>query len=142
MTRAFLDDAVASFSAKPVAVQEVLREAAKDPSGRISMNALLESTRQGDQEAFNRIGQAARGFDAAQRLRAPWPIGESGNPEFAPLLDKLSDDQDSQVRAMAQKSRGKLGQAQFESKDAVPPLVDEEARSVSAEARARNKSAA
>ncbi len=127
---------------RSVAVQQVLREASKDSSGRTSMNALLELTRQGDQEAFERIRQAARGFDATQRARSAWAMGESGNPEFAPLLDKLSEDQDSQVRAMARTSRGKLRQAQYESKDAAAPVVDEEARGADAERRARNKSAA
>jgi hypothetical protein len=123
------------------AVQEVLRGAVKDSSGRASMNALLELTRQGDKQAFDQIGQAAGGFDATQRSRAAWAMGECGNPEFAPLLDKLSEDQDLQVRDMARKSRAKLRPAQPESKEAVP-VVDEEARGVDPEARARNKTAA
>ena len=35
-------------------------------------------------------------------------MGESGNPEFRELLEKLGGDSDAKVRAMAEKSKGKL----------------------------------
>ncbi len=90
------------------AVQEVLRGAINDSSGRASMNALLELCRQGDREAFQRISRAAGSGEAVERSRAAWAMGESGDPEFALPLDKLAQDGDANVRGMAVKSRAKL----------------------------------
>lgn len=96
------------WSHNAAGVQEVLWEAAKDSHGRTAMNALLALCRQGDRDAFDRIRVGATSHDPVQRTRAAWAMGESGDPEFAPLLDQLTADGDPTVRERAEKSRAKL----------------------------------
>lgn len=86
----------------------MLRDAAKDSSGRASINALLALSRHGDPEAREQLSQFADSPDAAKRSGAAWAMGESGDPQFAALLEKLAGDEDSKVRAMATRSRLKL----------------------------------
>ncbi len=110
------------------AVREVLRDAVNDSSARASMNALAELCRQGDQGAFERIGHSAVSHDPVVRSRGAWAMGECGNPEFGPALDKLSTDPDTHVREMAQKSRLKLRKPELQK----VPVIDEEARGIPA----------
>ncbi len=97
------------------AVTDVLRGATNDTSGRASMNALLALCRQGDREAVERIIQSAGSYDVVQRSRAAWAMGEAGNPEFAPTLEKLAADPATRVRKMAQKAQAKLRQPKQQS---------------------------
>jgi hypothetical protein len=90
------------------AVHDVLREAAKDSSGRASLNALMALCRHGDRDAFERLRRLAESHDSIQRSGAAWAMGESGDPDFAPALEKLSTDPDPKVRAMAERSLPKL----------------------------------
>jgi hypothetical protein len=106
-------------------VQEILQGAIHDSSPRASMNAVLELCRQGDVEARERIGHAAGSNDPAQRSRAAWAMGETGDPGFAPVLDKLAADPDAHVQEMAKKCRAKLRPPDPPPK---PPPLDEEAR--------------
>jgi hypothetical protein len=108
------------------AVQEVLRGAINDSCGRASMNALVELCRQGDREAFERIGKAAASSDAVQRSRSAWAMGQSGDPEFGPLLDNLAEDGDTNVREMALKAQAKLRPP--EPKEEKSSVTEEEAR--------------
>jgi hypothetical protein len=129
------------------AVQEVLREAANDSSGRASMNALLELCRQGDREAFERIGQAAASADAIQRSRAAWAMGQSGDPEFAALLAKLAADGDANVREMAHKGQAQLRPPKPEPdkpepKEPKSPVTEEPAAGFDEQARGTDRSAA
>lgn len=109
------------------AVTDLLRERASDSSARASMNALLALCRQGDREAFDRIAHAAQAYDAVQRSRAAWAMGESGDPEFAAILEKLEADAEPRVREMAQKARAKLRRPKSRAPE-IPQ--DEEARGV------------
>ena len=89
-------------------VESILREAANDSSVRTSINALLALCRYGDMESFEKLSHLATSHDAIRRSGAAWAMGETGDPMFAALLDKLITDDDPKVRAMAQKSRPKL----------------------------------
>ncbi len=110
---------------RSVSVLEILRGAIQDASPRASMNALVELCRHGDGEALERIHLAAGSHDPVQRSRAAWAMGETGDPQFAPVLDKLAIDPEAHVREMAQKSRAKLRPA---APAPAPPAPDEEAR--------------
>jgi HEAT repeat protein len=105
------------------AVQEVLREAAKDPNARTSMNALVELCRQGDREAFERISNAATASDPVMRSRAAWAMGVAGDQEFAPLLEKLEADENPRVKLLSLKARA----AKPSAKPPAEPAAEEPA---------------
>ena len=89
-------------------VQQVLREASKDASGRAAVNALLGLCRRGETEAFERLRRLATSSDPVLRSGAAWAMGETHDPQFAPDLEALASDPDSKVRAMVERSRSKL----------------------------------
>jgi HEAT repeat protein len=89
-------------------VRAILWQAAKNPHGRVVVNALLELYRWGDREAYSQLVQLAGAADPVLRSGAAWAMGESGDPEFSEPLEKLGQDGDAEVRAMAEKSRKKL----------------------------------
>ncbi len=89
-------------------VETILREAVNDSSVRASINALLALCRDGDHEAFERLSHMATSHDPVRRSGAAWAMGQTEDPRFALLLDKLLEDDDPKVRAMAQKSKPKL----------------------------------
>lgn len=102
-------------------VEVILREAVNDTSARASINALLALCRAGDGEAFDRLCRMAGSQDPLRRGGAAWAMGESGAPEFAASLDKLAEDENEKVRAMAQRSRKKLREPNPEGKPALQP---------------------
>jgi HEAT repeat protein len=89
-------------------VRKILWQATEDPSGRVVVNALLGLYLAGDREATARLAQLADAFDSGLRASAAWAMGESGDPFFAEALDKLTEDSDARVSAMAVKSRMRL----------------------------------
>ena len=89
-------------------VLTILREATKDPCGRVAVNALLGLCQAGDREAYARVAMLAESTDPALRSGAAWVMGETGDPEFGAALEKLEQDGDAKVKTMAEKSRKKL----------------------------------
>ena len=100
-------------------VEELLREASKDSSGRASMNALMDLCRRKDCGACSHVCSLASSPESAKRAAAAWAMGEIGDPEFAHILEKLAEDPDSGVRAMAAKSRPRLRPPKHASSPAV-----------------------
>lgn len=90
------------------AVKTVLREAAKDPGGRVVVNALLGLYRAGDRDVAGRLIELSGSGDPVIRAGAAWGMGETGDAQFHEVLEKLEHDEDPKVRAMAEKSRKRL----------------------------------
>lgn len=89
-------------------VRKILWKATQDPSNRVVINALLGLCKAGDRAAHSRLVELASTFDPALRSGAAWAMGETGDLEFEPLLNMLTQDGDAKVRAMAEKSLQKL----------------------------------
>ncbi len=90
-------------------VRKILWKAAEDKSGRVIVNALLGLCQTGDREAYSRLAKLAGTADPVLRSGAAWAMGETGDPEFGEALEKLERDSNAKVRAVAEKSRKKLG---------------------------------
>ena len=105
-------------------VEELLREASKEPSGRASVNALMELCRRKDCAACCEISKMALSPEPVKRAAAAWAMGEVGDPQFAHILGELAEDPDSGVRAMAAKSRARLRVPELRPpKPANPPAA-------------------
>jgi len=89
-------------------VNRILWEATQDHSGRVVINALVGLCRAGDRQAYSHLTSLAKADKPVLRSGAAWAMGEIGDPEFGGLLEKLEQDSDDKVRAMARKSRAKL----------------------------------
>jgi len=89
-------------------VQKILWSATADPSGRVVVNALLGLCRAGDRKAYLHLAELGDTPDPVLRRGAAWAMGETGDLEFEPALEKLAQDGDAKVRAMAAKSQKKL----------------------------------
>jgi HEAT repeats len=89
-------------------VRETLWKAARHPHGRVAVNALLELSRWGDREAYVKLAKLSESPDPVLRSGAAWAMGESGDPEFSETLEKLRQDDDAKVKAIAEKSLAKL----------------------------------
>ncbi|MGH9593902.1 MAG: HEAT repeat domain-containing protein [Bryobacteraceae bacterium] len=89
-------------------VRKMLWEATEDKSGRVVVNALLGLCQTGDRDAYLRLETLAQAADPALRSGAAWAMGETGDPDFGEALEKLEQDGDAKVRAVAEKSRQKL----------------------------------
>jgi hypothetical protein len=89
-------------------VRKILWSATRDPCGRVVINALLGLCQAGDREAYAHLVALTRAADPVLRSGAAWAMGEAGDPEFAEALEKLAQDGDAKVRAMAGKSQKKL----------------------------------
>jgi hypothetical protein len=89
-------------------VRKILWNATRDPCGRVVINALLGLCQAGDREAYALLASLAATADPVLRSGAAWAMGEIGDPEFGEALEKLAEDGDAKVRAMAEKSRKKL----------------------------------
>lgn len=86
-------------------VRAMLWQSTKSPHGRAVVNALLELCRWGDREAYSQLVRLAGAANPVLRSGAAWAMGESGDPEFSEPLEKLGQDGDAKVAAMAKKSR-------------------------------------
>jgi hypothetical protein len=89
-------------------VRKVLWNATRDSCGRVVINALLGLCQLGDREAYAQLVTLAGAADPVLRSGAAWAMGEAADPEFGEALEKLAEDGDAKVRAMAEKSRKKL----------------------------------
>jgi HEAT repeats len=89
-------------------VRKILWSASSDPSGRVVVNALLGLCRAGDRKAYLNLAELGDTPDPVLRRGAAWAMGETGDVEFEGALEKLTQDGDAKVRAMAAKSRKKL----------------------------------
>jgi HEAT repeat protein len=89
-------------------VQKILWSATADPSGRVVVNALLGLCRAGDRKAYLHLAELGDTPDPVLRRGAAWAMGETGDLEFQAALEKLAQDGDAKVRAMAAKSQKKL----------------------------------
>jgi HEAT repeats len=89
-------------------VQKILWNATSDPCGRVVINALLGLCRVGDRKAHSRLAELSETSDPMLRSGAAWAMGETGDLEFGEALEKLMQDENSHVSAMAHKSRKKL----------------------------------
>lgn len=89
-------------------VRKILWSATQDPSSRVVINALLGLCKAGDREAYARLAELANASDPVLRSGAAWAMGETGSPEFGEALEKLAQDHDAKVRAMAGRSQKKL----------------------------------
>jgi HEAT repeat protein len=89
-------------------VKKILWNATQDPSGRVVVNALLGLCQAGDRNAFLRLAELAETSDPVLRSGAAWAMGETGDLQFEEALEKLAQDGDARVRAIAGKSRKKL----------------------------------
>ena len=72
------------------------------------VNALLGLCQAGDRNAYLRLAELGETSDPALRSGAAWAMGETGDLEFEEALEKLAQDGDAKVRAMAVKSQKKL----------------------------------
>jgi hypothetical protein len=89
-------------------VRKILWNATRDPCGRVVVNALLGLCQAGDREANTLLASLAATADPVLRSGAAWAMGEIGDPEFGEALEKLAEDGDAKVRAMASRSQKKL----------------------------------
>ncbi len=89
-------------------VLKILRKASHDKCGRVMVNALLGLCKAGDLEAHSRLLKMAENSDPALRCGAAWAMGESLDRQFSEVVERLAQDDDVKVRAMAEKSREKL----------------------------------
>jgi HEAT repeat protein len=89
-------------------VRKILWSATQDPSSRVVINALLGLCQAGDREAYARLAELANASDPVLRSGTAWAMGETGSPEFGEALEKLAQDEDAKVRAMAGRSQKKL----------------------------------
>jgi hypothetical protein len=86
----------------------ILTEASKDPHGKVAINALVGLCRTGDQDACDRLARMAGSPDPSVRANVAWAMGEAGGAGSTPVLTKLEEDADEEVRAMAARSLRKL----------------------------------
>jgi HEAT repeat protein len=86
----------------------VLWEAAKDPHGRVGINALVGLCRAGESGAYERLKKLACSSNAVVRAGAAWAMGEVADPAFADPLNELLQDSEDRVRIMAGKSLQRL----------------------------------
>jgi HEAT repeat protein len=89
-------------------VKKILWEATQDPYGRVVVNALLGLCLAEDREAYARLAKLGEMEDPVLRSGAAWAMGQTGDPEFGPVLEKLEQDPDAKVRDMAKTWRSKL----------------------------------
>jgi HEAT repeat protein len=89
-------------------VLKILWEATRDPFARVALNAYVGLCRAGDQEAHKRLAKLAESQDSVLRTGAAWAMGETGDPGFGKVLEKLKQDANVRVRAMAEKSGKRL----------------------------------
>lgn len=93
-------------------VLALFRDAAKDPRGRVAINALLGLCKAGDQDAPLRLIQLAGAENPILRSGAAWAMGEAGDPQFEEILEELERDPVQKVSAMAARSHKRLQQLQ------------------------------
>jgi HEAT repeat protein len=104
-------------------VRAILWQATNDSCSRVVVNALVGLCQLRDRKAYERLVELAEEFDPVVRSGGAWGMGEIGDPEFAPVLDKLAaEDIDANVRAMAAKSRAKLRMPQEVQDPSKPDL--------------------
>jgi len=89
-------------------VKRMLWQATEDPSGRVVVNALLGLCLAGDREAQSRLANLSEAADPVLRAGAAWAMGETADPRFSDVLEKLEQDDVARVRTMAENSRNKL----------------------------------
>ena len=100
-------------------VRQLLWEASRDRNNRVVVNALLGLCKAGDRGAFARLVALADSTDPRLRSGAAWAMGETGDPEFAASLEKLAQDADERVAALAARARKNL-EAIVDGPAAVP----------------------
>lgn len=83
-------------------VTDVLWRAAKDPHNRVAGNAMYALYKsQGSDKVAPHISQMASHAKPAFRATAAWVMGQTGDPQFLPALDKLTRDLYALVRKNA-----------------------------------------
>ncbi len=91
--------------------RKILWNATRDTCNRVVVNAVLGLCKAGDHEGYGRLGRIAAACDPVLRSGAAWAMGELGDVRFSEALEKLAQDFDEKVRAMAAKSMDKLKSA-------------------------------
>lgn len=95
----------------------ILQEASNSTHRRVAINALVGLCRTGDRDAFDRLKQMADSADPLTRAGVAWAMVELADPESGPILDKLKQDADERVRAMA--ARGAISAESPAAEDAA-----------------------
>ncbi len=91
--------------------QDTLRtlwKATHDECSRVVVNALLGLCKAGDRNAHVGLLKLAESADPVRRCGAAWAMGESLDRQFSEAVERLAQDEDAKVRAMAEKSHEKL----------------------------------
>jgi HEAT repeat protein len=88
--------------------RDILRDAASDPHRRVAINALIGLCKAGESDARNRLIELSAGGDPISRRAAVWGMGQTGDPEFVPILEVLIKDTDERVRRRAARSLARL----------------------------------
>jgi hypothetical protein len=89
-------------------VLTMLWKASEDSSPRVIINAFLGLCLMNDRKAFSSLTKLADATNPILRSGVAWAMGEIGDPEFSEVLERLEQDIDANVRAMAQSSKNKL----------------------------------
>jgi HEAT repeat protein len=92
----------------PTAIN-VLWSAAGDRNNRVAGNALLGLYRAKENKVIPRIIQMAQDPTPGARATAAWVIGQTGDPRFLPVLEKLGRDLYALVRKNAAKATTLMG---------------------------------
>jgi hypothetical protein len=99
----------------------LFQAAALDPNCRTVGNALYGLYRLGDRSAIAGIVEMAGRSDAAFRATAAWVMGQTGDPRFLPVLQRLWTTETGSVRQGALRAIRKVQQRRSELL-AKPPL--------------------
>jgi len=114
---------------KQASNQELMSRLLSHPDRRVRLEAQFEMLARGNGGHFSKAVTGAQGVNALGRLHAVWGLTQFGrtNGDFNPLLVRLLDDKDPEIRAQAAKG---LGDLKFEkAQDAlVKKLGDSEPR--------------
>ena len=109
----------------------ILLTAVSDSSPDVKAHAVLAAHRLGDSRAPQWMNDLAKHPLADFRVRAAWVLGETEDPNWLPVLQKLEKDPDSRVPAEAEKAIRKIEAAH--SVDAVPDQARPDPEAVPAE---------
>jgi hypothetical protein len=115
----------------------LMRLALKDTNQRVVANAMYGLYRLQDQSIISSILTMASHEKPAFRVSAAWTMGETGDPRFAPALEKLSSDLYAAVRKTAVKALARVRRTE-ETATTAPRLGVSVLRTEKALAGARN----
>lgn len=88
--------------------RDVLQAAARDRNNRVAANALFALHRLGDPSTVAQLVRMGRSDAPLFRASAAWAMGETGDPRFASVLEKLAADPKEIVRKRAKAARERI----------------------------------